>query len=280
MKFRIFILAFSVGFVFCFTAAVLFVFSFSGTKTEEPETEDFSEAVFLEETKAVFLLVYESENGFGPFTLINFDAEAGRIPVFTFSGRAAINYGGNYVSAGDLFSSVSPGIFAGTVEKNFGIELSGYFIWNRESAEKIISKAGTFDYVLPENISYSLGNKTVNLSSGIQNMTGKKICDIFVSPKFSEGERCDAVSRITAAFINRRLRRLLPESSLYSVIFNYTETDVNAFDKEKYSKIIEVLSSSGKSLSGHITNDTERDISTGLLYFSDSTSDRIARYFK
>jgi hypothetical protein len=111
-------------------------------------------------------------------------------------------------------------------------------------------------------------------------MTGKKICDIFVSPKFSEGERCDAVSRITAAFINRRLRRLLPESSLYSVIFNYTETDVNAFDKEKYSKIIEVLSSSGKSLSGHITNDTERDISTGLLYFSDSTSDRIARYFE
>ena len=210
MKFRIFILAFSVGFVFCFTAAVLFVFSFSGTKTEEPETEDFSEAVFLEETKAVFLLVYESENGFGPFTLINFDAEAGRIPVFTFSGKAAINYGGNYVSAGDLFSSVSPGVFAGTIEKNFGIELSGYFIWNRESAEKIISKAGTFDYVLPENISYSSGNKTVNLSSGIQNMTGKKICDIFVSPKFSEGERCDAVSRITAAFINRRLRRLLP----------------------------------------------------------------------
>jgi len=280
MKFRIFILAFSVGFVFCFTAAVLFVFSFSGTKTEEPETEDFSEAVFLEQPKAVFLLVYESEKSFGPFTLIGFDAEKGRIPVFTFSGKAAIDYGGNYISAEDLFSSVSPGIFAGTVEKNFGIALSGYFIWNRESAEKIVSKAGTFDYVLPENIKYSEGNKTVNLSSGVQNMTGKKICDIFVSPEFSEGERCDAVSRITAAFINRRLRRLLPESSLYSVIFNYTETDVSAFDKEKYSKIIEVLSSSGKSLSGHITNDTEKDLSTGLLYFSDPTLARISEYFK
>ena len=280
MKFRIFILAFSVGFAFCFTAAVLFVFSFSGTETEEPESEDFSETVFLEEPEAVFLLVYKSEKGFGPFTLVNFDAKSGRIPVFTFSGKAALDYGGDYISAEDLFSSVSPGIFAGTVEKNLGIELSGYFIWNRESAEKIIAKAGTFDYVLPENVEYSEGNKTVSLASGVQNMTGKKICDIFVSPEFSEGERCDMVSRITAAFINRRLRRLLPESNLHSVIFNYTETDVTAFDKEKYSKIIEVLSSSGKSISGHITNDTEKDISTGLLYFSDSTLKRISEYFQ
>jgi hypothetical protein len=187
--------------------------------------------------------------------------------------------GGVFVSAGSLFSSVSPEVFAGTVETNLGIELSGYFIWNGESAEKIISKAGTFDYILPKNIKYSQGSTYVNLISGVQNMNGKKICDVIGYPKFSEAERCDIVSRMAAAFLNRRLKRFLPESGLYSVLFNYTETDITAFDKERYAKLVEVLCASGKSLSGHITNDTERSPETVLLYFSDSTKNRIIKYF-
>ena len=280
MRFRIFLLAFSVGFVFCFSAAIFFVFRFSGNNPAEAKPESPENVIYLETEKAVFLLAFENEKGFGPFTLINFDAKTGRIPVFTFSEKAALNYGGVFVSANSLFSSVSPEVFAGTVETNLGIELAGYFIWNRESAEEIIAKAGTFDYVLPEDIKYSDGSSYVNLSSGVQNMNGKKICDITLSPKFSEAERCDTVSRMTAAFLNRRLRRFLPESSVYSTIFNYTETDVSAFDKEKYSKLIEVLSSSGTSLSGHITNDTEKDTGTGLLYFSAETKERIEKYFK
>jgi len=279
MKLRIFMLAFSVGFVFCFSAAAFFVFNFSGNKVPEILTENPEKPVFLEEENAVFLLAFENKNGFGPFTLINFDAKAGRIPFFSFSKNAAINYGGVFLSAEALFCSVSPEVFAGTVETNFDIEISGYFIWNSESAEKIISKAGTFDYILPENLYYSGEASYVNLLSGIQNMNGKKICDVFEYPKFSEAERCDTVSRITAAFLNRRLRRFLPESGVYSTIFNYTKTDVSAFDKEKYSKLIEVLCSSGESLSGHITNDTEKDPETGLLYFSDSTKERIKKYF-
>ena len=278
MKFKIFLLAFSVGFVFCFSAALFFIFGFSGNRNEE--ISELSEnQVFLEEENAVFLLVYENENGFGPFTLINFDAKNGRIPVLTFSEKAAMDYGGVFLTAGALFSSVPPEVFAGTVETNLEIELSGYFIWNSESAEKIISKAGTFDYILPKNIRYSEGATYVNLVSGVQNMNGKKICDIIEYPKFSEAERCDTASRICAAFFNRRLRRFLPESNVYPVIFNYTETDLSAFDKERYSKLAEVLCSSGKSLSGHITNDTERSPETGLLYFSDSTKERIKKYF-
>lgn len=279
MKLRIFALAFSIGFVFCLSSALFFIFAFPEKSKENLFPENSSEAVFLEEEQAVFLLVFKDGNKTGPFTVINFDAKAGRIPVFSFSEKAAINYGGVFVPAGKLFSSVSPEIFAGTIETNLGIELSGYFIWNREAAEKIIAKAGTFDYILPENIRYSEGSAYVNLISGVQNMNGKKICDVVSFPGFSEAERCDTASRMAAAFFNRRLKRFLPESNLYPVLFNYTETDLSAFDKEKYSKLIEVLCSSGESLSGHITNDTEKDISTGLLYFSDPTKERIIKYF-
>ncbi len=279
MQMKIFALAFSVGFMFCLSAAVFFAFGLGGTTAPEealPETENI---VYLEEDFATFLLVYRDKASYGPFSLVCFDAKVGRIPVFTFSGKAAVAYGGVYVPAGELFSSVSPEVFAGAVEQNFGIELSGYFIWNRESAEEIFSKTGSFDYILPKSLYYSDENRYINLISGVQSINGKKFWDIATFPKFSESERCDIVSRMGAAFFNRRLRRFLPESSVYSVIFNYMETDVSAYDKQRYAKIIEVLTLSGESLAGHITCDTEKNLSTGLFYFSEETLERVKKYF-
>lgn len=279
MKLRIFALAFSAGFIFCISAAAFFVFNFYGPKTEETLPEKENNAAFLETEYANFLLIFEENGKFGPFALINFDARAGRIPVFAFSEKAAVDYGGTTVAAGDLCAEVSPGIFAGAVETNFGIELSGYFIWNREAAEAVIAKTGTFDYILQKDICYSKDTSYVNLLSGVQNMTGKKICDIILCPKFSEAERCDMLSRMGAAFFNRRLRRFLPGSSVYSTIFNYMETDISAFDKERYAKLAKVLSDSGESLSHHVINDAERDGAAGLFRFSDETKTRVKKYF-
>ena len=53
MKFKVFLLAFSVGFVFCFSAALFFIFGFSGNRNEEI-SELSEETSFLEEEKAVF----------------------------------------------------------------------------------------------------------------------------------------------------------------------------------------------------------------------------------
>lgn len=279
MKLKIFTFAFLIGFIFCFSFAVFFVFNFSGNGYEKLPENSSDDTFFPENKNAVFLLIYENESGFGPFSLVNFDTENGRIPVFTFSKNAAIDYGGVSLPASELLNSVSVEIFAGVLESDFDIELSGYFIWDRDAAEKIISKTGTFDYVLPEKLSYSDKNGVVNLASGVQSMNGKKFCDIIEYPNFSEGERCDTVSRMIAAFFNRRLKHFLPESKIYSVLFNYTKTDVSAFDKEIFSKLAETLCSSGESLSGHITNDTELSTESGLLYFSDDTKSRIKKYF-
>ncbi len=279
MRIRIFALAFTVGFVFCFSAAAIFVFRFGGENRAEEEVPKDENVIFLEENSAVFLLAFEEKGSYGPFCLVNFDAKTGRIPVFTFSKKAALSYGGVSLAAGELFAAVSPEVFAGTVEMNLGIELDGYFIIDEEAAENIIAKAGSFDYVLPQSLYYSGGESYINLAVGVQNITGKKLWDIVTYPNFSEKERCDTASRLGAAFFNRRLRRFLPESSLYSTVFNYAETDVSAYDKERYAKIIEALCLSGESLAGHITNDTEKDLNTGLLYFSDETKERIKKYF-
>ena len=141
-------------------------------------------------------------------------------------------------------------------------------------------RLGGFDYILPENLYYSDGTRYVNLSAGVQNMTGKKVYDIVTYPGFSESARCDTLSRIFAAFFERRLRRFLPESgNIYNTIYKYTETDVTAFDAENYQALIKILAGSGNCVSSHVTNDVERDSESGLIYFSDETKTRIKKYF-
>lgn len=279
MKLKIFSLAFAAGFVFFFSVAAIYVYRFSRTEPEKPETPE-EEQPFLETDRAVFLLAFENGGEYGPFTLVSFDAKNGRIPFFTFSAMTAFAYSGVTLPAGELFSKVSPKVFAGTAETELGVELSGYFIWNKESAEEIISKTGGFDYILPENLYYSDGTRYVNLSAGVQNMTGKKVYDIVTYPGFSESARCDTLSRIFAAFFERRLRRFLPESgNIYNTIYKYTETDVTAFDAENYQALIKILAGSGNCVSSHVTNDVERDSESGLIYFSDETKTRIKKYF-
>ncbi len=279
MKLKIFSLAFAVGFVFFFSIAAIYVYRFSGNTAEEPETEA-EETPFLETDFASFLLVFENNGDYGPFTIVSFDAKNGRIPVFTFSSMTAMTYSGITLSAGELFSRVSHEVFAGTVESELGVELSGYFIWGKEGAEKIILETGTFDYILPESLYFSDGTRYVNLSAGVQNMTGKKVFDIVTYPNFSEATRCDTVSRIFAAFFERRLRRFLPESgNIYNTLYKCLETDVTAFDVGKYQSLIKVLATSGNYVSSHVTNDIERDTETNLLYFSETTKARVKKYF-
>lgn len=278
MRLKIFSLAFSVGFVFFFSIAAIYVYRFSGVASEEPEAT--GEAPFLENDFAVFLLIFENGGEYGPFTLVSFDAKNGRVPVFTFSSMTAMSYSGLTVPAGELFKEVSPEIFAGAVETQLGVELSGYFIWNKDSAEAIVHKTGSFDYILPESLYYSDGVRYVNLAAGVQSMTGKKVFDIVTYPKFSEAERCDTASRIFAAFFERRLRRFLPESgNIYTTIYKYTETDVTALDVGKYQEIIKALVSGGSYVSSHVTNDVERDSQSGLIYLSEGTKARVGKYF-
>ncbi len=279
MKLKIFSLAFAAGFVFFFSIAAIYVYRFSGTEVETPET-DSDDIPFLETDFASFLLIFKNDGSYGPFTIVSFDAKNGRIPVFTFSSMTAMTYSGVTLSAGELFSKVSHEIFAGTVESELGVEISGYFIWDKSGAEEIIAKTGNFDYILPESLYFSDGTRYVNLTAGVQNMTGKKVFDIVTYPNFSEATRCDTVSRIFAAFFERRLRRFLPESgNIYNTIYQCLETDVTAFDVEKYQSLVKVLATSGSYMSSHVTNDVELDTKTNLLYFSEATKARVKKYF-
>lgn len=277
MKGRIFALAFAVGFVVLFAAAAVLTYRFTEKEAEQkPIPED--EEDFLPVGSAVFLLIFESEGEAGPFSLVALDGENGRVPVFSFPNEAVFFRQREEEIAGELFSRLSRREFAGAVEKEFGIEIAGYFVWDEESAEKILAKTGTFDYVLPEKLSGKIGERKVELAAGVQNMTAQKISDVITFPNQSETKRCDALSRILAAFFDRRLRRFLPKSGdLYKTLTVSTETDVSAFDKERYQDIIAVLVSRNSSVVSKITCDTEKD--GEKLFLSEETLSRVKKYF-
>ena len=279
MKGRIFALAFAVGFVVLFAVSAVLTYRFTEKEAEQkPIPED--EEDFLPVGSAVFLLIFESEEEPGPFSLVALDGENGRIPVFSFPKETVFSRQKEEETVGELFSRLSRKEFAGTVEKEFDVELAGFFIWDEESAEKILRKTGTFDYILPRKLSGEIGGRKIELAAGVQNMTAQKIADVVTFPKSSETERCDMLSRILAAFFNRRLRRCLPESGdLYKTLTSSTETDVSAYDKERYQDIIAVLVSRNSSVASHITCDTEKDEASGKLFLSEETLSRVKKYF-
>lgn len=279
MKGRIFALAFAVGFVVLFAAAAVLTYRFTEEEAEnEPIPED--EEDFLPVGSAVFLLIFESKDEAGPFSLMALDGENGRVPVFSFPSEAVFFRQKEEETVEELFSRLSRKEFAGAVEMEFGVEIAGYFVWDEESAEKMLAKTGTFDYILPEKLSGKIGNRKIELSAGVQNMTAQKISDVITFPKSSETERCEALSRILAAFFNRRLRRFLPESGdLYKTLTTCTETDVSAFDKERYQDIIAVLVRKNSSVASKVTCDAEKDSESGKFFLSEETLRRVQKYF-
>lgn len=280
MKFRIFSLALGAGFLILFSIAAVFVYRYSDP---EPETDisEKEEQSYISADPSVFLLVFDGGESYGPFSLVALDIEHGRIPVFSFSGMTEISYSGTTLSAAELLSMTSEKVFAGAMEKELGIEIDGYFIWDNESAEALISKSGGFDYVLPESLVYTDKNRYINLAAGVQSMTGKKFTDIVTFPKFTEAQRCDTLSRMLAEFLRRRLRRFLPENGdLSSVLCRETKTDINALEREGYLSAIKELLSTGNISSSHVTCDVLKDESTGLLSFSEETLARVEKYFK
>ena len=281
MKGRIFALAFAIGFVVLFAAAAVVTYRFTEKEAEKKEETPAEEESFsLPVESAVFLLIFESEEEAGPFSLVALDGENGRIPVFSFPAAAVFSRQSAEATAGELFSRLSEKEFAGAVEKEFGVDVAGYFVWDEESAEKILAQTGTFDYVLPKKLHYKKDGRSIELSSGVQNMTAQKLSDIVTFPSFSETERCDVLSRILAAFFDRRLRRFLPESGdLYKTLTACTKTDVSAFDKERYQDIIAVLVQKKPPVSGNVTCDTEKDAESGAVFLSEESLQRIRKYF-
>lgn len=278
MKMRIFMLAFCVGFVFFFSAAAIFVYRYSGSAASTPEdAESSAPEVFAK--NATLLLIFEEDGAAGPFSLVCFDAENGRIPVLTFPAGAVFESAAGAPTAAEAFAALSHDDFAAAAEKELGIGISGWFIWNRSTCEAVMAKAGSFDYILPESLHYSGGGRYIDLSAGVQSITGKKLYDLITYPNFDESARCDITSRLLSLFFGKRLRRFLPENSaLSAAVYESTENSADAFYRAELRSTIKALCSGKSAIASHVTCDLE-DGGDGRLLFSAATRTRLQKYF-
>ena len=278
MKMKIFMLAFCVGFTFFFSAAAIFVWRYSSGGAEPPAAEESSGAEVFAKS-ATLLLVFEEDGAAGPFTLVCFDPQSGRIPVLTFPAEAVLESAPGAPAAAEAFAALSRDEFAAAVENELGIGISGWFIWNRSTCEAVMPKAGSFDYILPESLHYSGGGRYIDLAAGVQSITGKKLYDLVTYPNFDPAARCDTTSRLISLFFGRRLRRFLPESSaLSAAVYSSTENSADAFFRAELRGTIKALCAGKSAVASHVTCDLAAD-EGGRLYFSESTRERVKKYF-
>ena len=271
-------LAFFTGFVFVFSAAAIFVYRYSATDKKAPaEAESSSPEIYAE--SETLLLIFEEDGAAGPFTLVCFDPQNGRIPVLTFPAAAVFESLPDMPAAAKVYKELSHSEFAAATEKELGIAVSGWFIWNRNTCETVMAKAGSFDYILPESLFYSDGERYIDLSAGVQSITGKKFYDLVTYPDFDEISRCDVTSRLISSFFGRRLRRFLPEgSALSSSVYSSTENSVDAFLRAELRGAVKALCAEKNPISSHVTCDLDEG-AAGELYFSAVTRERIKKYF-
>lgn len=274
---KIFMLAFCVGFVFFFSAAAVFVWRYSAAA--EPPSAEESSAPEVFAKNAALLLIFEDGGAAGPFTLVCFDPQNGRIPVLTFPAEAVLESTPGAPAAAEAFAALSHDEFAAAIEKELEIGISGWFIWNRGTCEAVMAKAGSFDYILPESLHYSGGGRYIDLAAGVQSITGKKLYDLVTFPDFDPAARCDMTSRLVSLFFGRRLRRFLPENSVLSAaVYSSTENSADAFFRAELRSTIKALCAGKNAVASHVTCDLDAD-EDGRLYFSESTRERVKKYF-
>ena len=280
MKLRIFMLAFAAGFAVFMAFAGFMVLRYAEHGKNAVAEEPAPSKPYLDVEYANFLLIFTDDGEAEAFALVGLDGKSNRIPVFGFSPKLTLELRGNRVSAAELFSATETEVFLGAAEKALSVPINGYFILDRNACETVLTKTGGFDYILPNEINYTDGNKKINLSAGNQSINGKKFCDILFYDGFSEDERANTLSRMVSLYFGSRLRRFSSDrEKMYSLLCNYTVTDIDAYDNEELSGLVDFLANSRSVTAGHVKCETKADEKSGLLLFTSSTAERLASWF-
>lgn len=275
MKMKVFMAAFCAAFVLLFCVGAVLIYGRSEKAPPEEEESD-SETVFANSENLV--LVFEHEGKPVVFSLLRFDAQKGRIPVLSFSPNVVFEHGGAK-TAEELYSELDMEEFCAAVSTELGIALDGWFVWDKNTCEKVMAKAGAFDYILEKPLYYVDEERYIDLSAGVQSISGKKLFDILTYPNFDEVTRCHTASRLIAAFFGRRLRRFSSENSaLGAAVYNSTENSADAFFRAQLRTSVLALCGESTAVASHITCDMEED-EHGRLFFSEETRIRVRKYF-
>jgi len=278
-----FLLAFTASFFLLFCGAAYAIFSFSAPDAQEPASqESSSEGGYIPRQEDNFsLLLIGMEYGgksAGYFTLVRFDMTAGRIPVFTFPASCAVSYENEETDIRSLCNSSGTEALIAALETEYGIQIDGWLRYGRAGCEKIVDTLGSYDLSFPHELVYSGGGRSINLLAGTQRMNGKKTYDVISFPDFTETERCDQISKLVAAFLNRRLVRLTEKGgNNFSVVAENTEISFGAKEHALREPELAFLASLDVTVSSHIT--MEAELRDGKLFLTETSRERLIKYF-
>ncbi len=282
MKTRTFLLAFTASFLLLFCGAVYAVFSLSEAGAAESVPQESSEGGYIprQEDNFTVLLIGMGYGGGRAeyFTLIRFDMPAGRIPVFTFPASCTISYENEETDIKSVCNFSGAEALISALEAEYGIRIDGWLRYDRAGCEAIVDTLGSYDFSFPRALIYAEGGRSIHLLAGTQRMNGKKTYDVVSFPDFTETERCDRISKLVAAFLNRRLVRLTEEGgNCFDVVADNTETSFGAKEHTLREPGLAFLASLDVTVASHIT--MEAELRGGKLCLTEKSRERLLKYF-
>ncbi|HNW05051.1 MAG TPA: LCP family protein [Oscillospiraceae bacterium] len=283
MKVRMFLLAFTASFLLLFCGAAYAVFSLSQAGPQAPTPQNPVSAggyIPREEDNFTVLLIGMDYGGDSAdyFTLARFDIPAGRIPVFTFPASCAVSYENRETEIGALCDLYGAEALVSALETEYSLKIDDWLRYDRAGCEAIVDTLGSYDLSLPRALVYADGVRSIHLLAGAQRMNGKKTYDVISFPDFTETERCDRISKLVAAFLNRRLVRLTEKGgNCFDAVAEHTEASFGAKEHQLREPALAFLASLDVTVASHITMDAE--LRGGALYLSDAARARLLKYF-
>ncbi len=283
MKTRTFLLAFTASFLLLFCGAAYAVFSLSQADSQAPAPRDPVSAggyIPREQDNFTLLLIGMDYGGDSAayFTLVRFDMPAGRVPVFTFPASCTVSYENRETEIGSLCNLYGAEALSSALEAEYSLEIDDWLRYGRAGCEAVVDALGSYDLSLPYALVYADGVRSIHLLAGAQRMNGKKTYDVISFPDFTETERCDRISKLVAAFLNRRLVRLTEKGgNCFDAVADNMEASFGAKEHQLREPGLAFLAALDVTVASHIT--MEAELRGGALYLTDTARARLLKYF-
>lgn len=189
-----------------------------------------------DEDLAVLLMLWNNatENYPHTFVLIGFYPGEKTMPVLVLPAETILDFGNKQMQLKEIYLQNGPQETVRELAAFFGVKIEKYAGADKNSFIELVDLAPTFDYNLPHAITTEHEGGTVEINAGLQNINGRRLCDLGFYENYPGGqaERAEVLADLLCLQQGSLLNKLAGEKGEETAtkILNLLSTNLNYSD--------------------------------------------------
>lgn len=256
--YKYFLLAFSIAFL---VLSCLFLVLMSAVHPRAADLSDTEPALgdttsyfpTREEALSVLFVGIAPGSGEGEtFLLARFDPARGKVPIVTFPPETAVRNNDRTETLAEVYRYGGADYTRRALAATLGIDIDRYVRMDIPTFLVAAATVGTVEYDLPqEMVLDQAGPVSITMNPGKQLLDGGRVAEIFRYRKYGRGEleRCENVSKLTAAIVDQRIDVALSSvvDKVFEKIINLIDTDISYTDYDDRKQAAAFLARIGQN---------------------------------